>query len=123
MCSPRMRATTSVPPPAGNGTIIVIGRDGKGWADTVSMPANAATNATAENKLLTRRPASQPGRGRQRSSLRQSRLAQAINIMVDILGILEHGETLPPFNCETGVDPQYLRGLLPGFLKLSQLGV
>ncbi len=28
MCSLAMRALTSVPPPAGKGTIIVIGRDG-----------------------------------------------------------------------------------------------
>src|SRR5262245_50820762 len=43
--------------------------------------------------------------------------------MVDILGILEDGETLPAFNCETGVDPQHLRSLFPGLLKLPQLGV
>src|SRR5215475_8465481 len=123
MGSLRMRAVTSVPPPAGNGTIMVIGRDGNGWADAASMPTNVATNATAENKFFTLPPANQLGRGRRRSSLRQSRLAQPINIMVNILGVLEDGETFPAFNCEARVDPQHLRGLFPGLLKFSQLGV
>ena len=27
------------------------------------------------------------------------------------------------FNCETGVDPQHLRGFGPGLLRLSRLGI
>src|SRR5215475_7076255 len=57
MCSLTMRAVTSVPPPAGNGTIMVIGRDGNGWADAASIPANVATNATMENKFFMIPPA------------------------------------------------------------------
>src|SRR5262249_29294555 len=41
MCSLTMRAVTSVPPPAGNGTIIVIGRDGYICAVAIAMPPAA----------------------------------------------------------------------------------
>src|SRR5215510_6217377 len=122
MCSPTMRAVTSVEPPAANGTIIVIGRDGNGWANAPSIPANVATNKTMENKFVMLPPGCHDGRLR-RSSFRQARLSQPINNMVDISRVLEDGETLPAFNCETGIDPQHLCGLFPGLLKLSQLGV
>src|SRR5712671_731752 len=54
MCSMRMRAVTSVPPPAGNGTIMVIGREGNGWEEATSVPASVATSATAEKKFFMR---------------------------------------------------------------------
>ena len=46
MPSPMMRATTSLGPPAGNGTIIVIGRSGYGVCAAGDMPTmNAAATA------------------------------------------------------------------------------
>src|SRR5262252_6627594 len=57
----------------------------------------------------------------QRSTLGQPRLAHPLDNMVGILGVLEDGQTFPAFNCEAGVDPQHLRGLFPGLLKLSRL--
>src|ERR1700719_4071163 len=50
--SPTTRAITSVGPPAANGTIMVIGRDGKDCA--AALPANpdvAATAIIAKTKL------------------------------------------------------------------------
>ena len=47
MRSPRMRASVSVGPPAGNGTIIVIGRDGKVCAWTGATPPTAMAKAAA----------------------------------------------------------------------------
>src|SRR5262249_52805640 len=52
MCSLTMRAVTSVPPPAGNGTIMVIGRDGNGWADAASTPDTVATNGIVEKNFF-----------------------------------------------------------------------
>src|SRR5215831_5351742 len=57
------------------------------------------------------------------SSLRQPRLAQPVNKMLEVLGVLEGGSTFPAFNRESRVDPQHVRGLGSRFLKLSQPGV
>jgi hypothetical protein len=43
--------------------------------------------------------------------------------MLEVLGIFEDEETFISFNCETGVDPQHLRGFFPGLLKLSRLRI
>src|SRR5580692_3094686 len=48
--SPTTRALTSVGPPALNGTIMVIGRDGKVCA--VALPASVVAIANARNELL-----------------------------------------------------------------------
>ena len=47
MRSATMRATGSTAPPGGNGTIIVIGREGSSWAAALANPARVAANATA----------------------------------------------------------------------------
>src|SRR5262245_8602110 len=57
------------------------------------------------------------------SSLRQPRLAQPVNMMLDILGVLVDGKTFPAFNCEPRVDPQHLRGFGSRLLKLFRLGI
>src|SRR5262249_6497143 len=60
--------------------------------------------------------------GTRSSTLGQPRLAQPVNMMLDILGVLVDGKTLPAFNCETRVDPRHFRGLVPRLLKLPRLG-
>src|SRR5215831_16505002 len=57
--------------------------------------------------------------GTRSSGLRQPCLAQPINMMLGILGVLVDGKTFPAFNCETRVYPQRLRGLGSRFLKLA----
>src|SRR5215218_1816081 len=52
MCSPTMRATMSVGPPAANGTIIVIGRAGHVWA-CAPFPARTSAAAAAKRVFLT----------------------------------------------------------------------
>jgi hypothetical protein len=53
MCSARIRASTSVGPPAANGTISVIGRDGKLSAcDEIGHAAAAAIAAVMKSRLL-----------------------------------------------------------------------
>src|SRR5258708_31963055 len=47
-----MRATTSLAPPAGNGTITVIGRDGYSCACAGTMPASKANTRTIEGQTL-----------------------------------------------------------------------
>src|SRR6516164_4330558 len=42
--------------------------------------------------------------------------------MLEVLRVLVDEKTFVSFNLESRVDPQYLRGLFPGLLKLSQLG-
>src|SRR5258708_35112961 len=50
MRSATMRATGSTAPPGGNGTIIVIGRDGKSWA--IALPTiTRAAKATARSSF------------------------------------------------------------------------
>src|SRR5262245_64997818 len=49
MRSPRMRASVSLGPPAGNGTIIVTGRDGKVCAWTCATEPTAIARAAAIN--------------------------------------------------------------------------
>src|SRR5712671_3999594 len=53
--------------------------------------------------------------------LREPRLARPIKAMLDILGVLVDGKAFPAFNREPGVNPQRLRGLFPGLVKLSRL--
>ncbi len=47
MRSPRMRASVSVGPPAGNGTIMVIGREGKVSAPAALKHPSVAASAAA----------------------------------------------------------------------------
>src|SRR5262245_30402210 len=51
MCSPTMRATTSVGPPAANGTITLIGLFGYWAADPWANPAARAANAMMARRL------------------------------------------------------------------------
>jgi hypothetical protein len=57
------------------------------------------------------------------SSLRQSRFAQPVKTVLYVLGVLVAENSLVAFNRETGVDPQHLRCLVPGVLKVSRLGI
>src|SRR5262247_2551634 len=58
------------------------------------------------------------------STFRQTRLAEPVSTMFDILGVLrEEKNRFPAFNCETGVDPQHLRGFRPRLLKLPGLRI
>src|SRR5215475_12777329 len=58
------------------------------------------------------------------STFRQPRLAQPVSTMFDILRVLrEEKNRFPAFNCETGVDPQHLRGFRPRLLKLPGLRI
>src|SRR6266849_9253113 len=55
------------------------------------------------------------------SSLRQPRLPHPVNMMVEVLGVLVDANTFRTFDCETGIDPEHLRGFGSCLLKLSQL--
>src|SRR6266704_5405807 len=57
------------------------------------------------------------------SSLRQPRLAQPVETMLDVLGVLEDGNMFVALNLEPRVDPQHLRGFFPGLLKLAPLRI
>src|SRR5262245_7614994 len=59
----------------------------------------------------------------QTSTFGQSSLANAINIMLEVLGVLVDASTFRAFNCEIGIDPQHLRGCGSRLLKLSRLGI
>jgi hypothetical protein len=48
--------------------------------------------------------------GTRSSSLQQSRLAQPVKTVLEVLGVLVDQNTFVSFNCETGVDPKHLRG-------------
>src|SRR6185436_4167165 len=48
--SAKIRASVSVGPPGGYGTIMVIGRDGKGWAVALAI-ASAMAQIVAEKSL------------------------------------------------------------------------
>jgi len=50
-----MRASVSVGPPAGNGTMIVIGRDGKSCAAASAMYAETANAAASESLVIAPR--------------------------------------------------------------------
>ena len=43
--------------------------------------------------------------------------------MLEVLGVLVDENTFRAFNCETGIDPQHLRGCGSRLLKLSRLGI
>src|SRR5262249_890613 len=74
----------------------------------------------ARSDFRYRRKRADAGSG---SSLRQSRLAEPIKTMLDILGVLVDGKTFPAFNCEGRVDPEHLRGFRSCLLKLSRLRI
>src|SRR5215470_6498898 len=57
------------------------------------------------------------------STLRQPRLAHPINMMLEVLGVLVDENTSRAFDCETGIDPQHLRGFGSRLLKLSRLSI
>jgi hypothetical protein len=62
--------------------------------------------------------------GTRSSSLRQSRLAQPVDAMLEVLRVLiEEKNRFPAFNCETGVDPQHFSGFCPRLLKLAGLRI
>src|SRR4051812_13954961 len=58
ICSATMRARMSEPPPAGNGTIMVTGFDGKpcacAWTCAAAADASAAPNASANHGRFIR---------------------------------------------------------------------
>src|SRR5260370_32037486 len=59
--------------------------------------------------------------GKAYSSLRQPRLAHPINMMIEVLVVLVDKNTFLAFDCETGIDPQHLRGFGSRLLNLSRL--
>jgi hypothetical protein len=63
------------------------------------------------------------GKATNGSTLGQPRLAHPVSTVFDILGVLVEDKTFVSFYCEPRVDPQHLRGLFPGLLKLSSLHV
>ncbi len=57
---PMMRPSTSVPPPAANGTTMVTGRFGQSSAGAGAMPCKLAANANSSNRdSLTIEPSPQ----------------------------------------------------------------
>src|SRR5260370_1742043 len=54
------------------------------------------------------------------STFRQPRLAQPIDMMLGILGVLVDGKTFPASNCEPRVDSQHLPRLFLSLLNLSR---
>src|SRR5262245_26232204 len=88
-----------------------------------AMPLKRRLAVKASSVAMGHNRSSGRGAIRTESTFRQPRFAQPIKTTLGILGVPVDGETFVSFNCETGGDPQHLRGLCPGLLKLSQLGV
>jgi hypothetical protein len=58
-----------------------------------------------------------------RSPLRQPCLTEAIEIVLGILCIFEGHNPLHAFNCEVGINPQYLGPLCPSLIESPKLRI